>query len=146
MKLRAIITIIGTAAALGGTGVFLLPASASPRVVTHTLTFTAIHQASVSFSRTSGAAEDKDVKAGKVIGYDLLRFAFSPKTRHASSGVTLVTAGGFLYGVLHLTNNRVIHGTVTGGTGAFHGATGIITATPLDHNGHRTAVTIKYHT
>ena len=145
MKLRAII--IGTAAALGGTGAFLLPASANPRVATHTLTFTAIQQASMTFSRTSNASSDKDVsRAGKVIGYDLVRVAFNPKTGHASGGVTLVTAGGFLYGVLHLTRNPVLHGTVTGGTGAFHGATGTITAKPLDHSGHRTAVTIKYHT
>ena len=38
------------------------------------------------------------------------------------------------------------HGTVTGGTGAFKGATGTITARALDQNGTRIAVTITYHT
>jgi hypothetical protein len=42
--------------------------------------------------------------------------------------------------------NPVIRGRVTGGTGAFRGAAGSITAKNLNKAGTRTAVTIKYHT
>jgi hypothetical protein len=148
MKLRARTSIaaIGTAAALTGTGAFLLPAAASTRPVTHTLTFTSIQQATVNFSRTTGGSEDKDVnKAGKVIGYDILRFSFNPKTNTASISVALVTKDGLLYGSLHESNGPATRGTVTGGTGIFRGATGTITA-KSNKNGTKTAVTITYHT
>jgi hypothetical protein len=39
----------------------------------------------------------------------------------------------------------VAHGTLTGGTGTFAGATGTITATS-NQAGNKTAVTITYHT
>jgi hypothetical protein len=146
MKARTSIAAIGTAIALGGTGAFLLPAAASPRVVTHTLKVISVRKDSASFSKTSSGQADLDVNhAGKTVGYDMLHFTFNPTTRQASGGVTLDTAGGFLYGVLRITNDPVIHGRVTGGTGAFRGATGTITAKPLNKAGTRTAVTITYH-
>ena len=101
----------------------------------------------MNLSRTSSAESDKDIThARKVIGYDLVRFTFNPKTGKASGGVTAVTKGGFLYGLLILTRNPVIHGRVTGGTGAFRGATGTISAKTLNHSRTKTAVTINYHT
>lgn len=146
MKARTSIAAIGTAIALGGTGAFLLPAAASPRVVTHTLKVISIRKDSASFSKTSSGQADLDVNhAGKTVGYDMLHFTFNPTTGQASGGVTLDTAGGFLYGVLRITSNPVIHGRVTGGTGAFRGATGTITAKALNKAGTRTAVTITYH-
>jgi hypothetical protein len=148
MKLRARTSIaaIGTTAALTGTGAFLLPAAASTHPVTHTLTFTSIQQATVSFSRTTGSSEDKDVnKAGKVIGYDILRFSFNPKTNTDTIGVALVTRDGLLYGLLHGSNGPATHGAVTGGTGIFGEATGTITA-KSNNAGTKTAVTITYHT
>ena len=145
MKIRATIAAVGTAATLGLTGAILLPAAASAHAVTHTLTFTAVQQATASFSTTTGGAADKDVnKAGKVIGFDVLRFAVNPQTGTASIGVALDTSGGFLYGVLQESGGPVSHGTVTGGTGAFAGAAGTITAT--SKTATRTAVTIAYHT
>jgi hypothetical protein len=60
--------------------------------------------------------------------------------------VALSTSSGFLYGALKFTSTRnVVHGTVTGGTGAFKGATGTITGTQ-NKAGTRTAVTITYTT
>jgi hypothetical protein len=145
MKIRAAIAAIGTAAALGVTGAILLPAAASAHAVTHTLTFTSVQQAQARFSATSTGSEDKDVNnAGKVIGYDMLNFTVSPATGKVPAGVTLDTAGGFLYGTLQVSSNPVTHGTVTGGTGTFAGATGTITAT--NKTATRTAVTITYHT
>jgi hypothetical protein len=148
MKLRAPIAslaVAGTAAALSGTAAFLLPAAAGASAVTHTLKFTSVQQATVRFSKTIGAAEDKDVKNGTVIGYDVLRFVVNPKTNTASIGVTLDTKNGFLYGVLRESGGAVTRGKVTGGTGKYAGATGTITA-KSNKSGNRTAVTIIYHT
>jgi hypothetical protein len=145
MKIRASIAVIGTVAAVGLTGAMLLPTAASAHATTHTLAFTSVQQAAVQYSSTTGGSEDKDVnKAGKVIGFDVLRFAVNPQTGTASIGVALDTSGGFLYGVLQESGGPVSHGTVTGGTGAFAGATGTITAT--SKTATRTAVTITYHT
>jgi hypothetical protein len=145
MKIRATIAAIGTAAALGVTGTILLPAAAGAGTVSHTLTFTSVQQAQAKFSATVSGSEGKDVnKAGKVIGFDVLRFAVNPQTGTASIGVALDTSGGFLYGVLQESGGPVSHGTVTGGTGAFAGAAGTITAT--SKTATRTAVTITYHT
>lgn len=147
MKLRTRITIaaMATAAAVGTTGAFVLP-GASARAVTHTVTFTSVQQATAKLSPTIQIAEDKDVTAGKVIGYDVLRFSFNPKTNTTSIGVAVDLSGGFLYGVMTESSGPVTHGTVTGGTGAFKGATGTIAAKALDQTGTRIAVTITYHT
>ncbi|HEY2549061.1 MAG TPA: hypothetical protein VGI64_00635 [Streptosporangiaceae bacterium] len=146
LRTRASIAAIATAAAVGGTGAFLLPA-ASAHAVSHTLKFTSVQQATASFSRTMGAAEDKDVsKAGKVIGYDVIRFSFNPKNNITTLGVAVDLKGGFLYGVMREASRPVIHGRVTGGTGAFRGATGTITAKSLNMNDTKTGVTITYHT
>jgi hypothetical protein len=148
MKLPARVSIaaIATAAAVAGTGAFLLPA-ASAHSVTHTLKFTSVQQATASFSRTVGGGEDKDVsKAGKVIGFDVVRFSLNPKTNTASLGVAVALKGGILYGVIRETKGPVTHGKVTGGTGAFRGAAGTITARSLNKNDTKTAVTIAYHT
>ncbi len=57
---------------------------------------------------------------------------------------TVETNGGFLYGTftLSLKTGAVTNGKVTGGTGAFAGATGTIKATTISSTKH--AVTITY--
>ena len=145
MKLRALITAIAAAAAVAGTGTFLVPA-ASAKTVTRTLTFTSIQQAPVSFSATAGGEVDKDVtKAGTLVGYDIVRFSFDPKTKTVTGGVALMTRDGFLYGTLRPAEHGVTRGTVTGGTGSFKGATGTITGKDLNKAGTKTAITITYH-
>jgi hypothetical protein len=144
MKIRTSIAAAGAAAVLAGTGAVLLPAVASAHSTTHTLKFTAVTLKSASFSQTAGGSAEKDVNsAGKIIGFDVINIRFDPTTHKPSAGVTLSLNGGFLYGTLKLTNNPVIHGTVTGGTGIFKGATGTITG---NQSGTRTAVTITYTT
>ncbi len=147
MKIRATVAAIGTAVALGITAAIVLPTAASAHVTTHTLTFTSVQQASVQYSSTVGASEDKDVnKAGKVIGFDVARVVFNPQTNTLSIGVAITNSGGFLYGALHQpAASLVAHGTVTGGTGIYAGATGTITATS-NKAGNKIAVTITYST
>jgi hypothetical protein len=145
MYRKRLIAAVGAAALLGGAGAVVVPAIASAKPVTHTLKFTAVQTNTATFSRTTGGNAEKDVnKAGKIIGFDVIYFKFDPKTNTASGGVTLDTNGGFLYGVLKFSNGPVTHGTVTGGTGIFKGATGTIVGKDLNKKGTRTAVTVTY--
>ena len=147
MKVRTSIAAAGAAVVLAGTGALLLPAVASAHSTTHTLKFTALTLNSAPFSKTDAGEIHKDVNgAGKIIGFDMIYFHVDPATHKPSGGVTLDTNGGFLYGTLKFTNNPVQTGTVTGGTAAFKGATGTITAKQLNKSGTRTAVTISYTT
>jgi hypothetical protein len=145
MKIRTSIAAASAAVILGGTGALLIPAVASAHSTTHTLKFTAVQQKSANFSKTtSGQAENDLNRAGKIIGFDVIYFAFNPKTHTASGDLTLDTHGGFLYATLKFTNNPVTHGSVTGGTGIFTRATGTVTGKGLNKSGTRTAVTITY--
>ena len=126
----------------------MLPAAASARAATHTLQFISVTKASVGFSASTGAQQDTDVNAkGKVVGYDMLYFAAVSRTT-AALNITLDTKGGMLYATasVNLQTGAVSGGKVTGGTGAFKGATGTLTAKDLNKAGTRTAVKITYRT
>jgi hypothetical protein len=148
MKVRTSIAAVA-AAALVGTGAFMLPAiAASAGPATHTLQFISVTKASVNFSASTGAQQDTDVNAkGKVVGYDMLYFTVVSRTT-AVVNITGTTKGGMLYatGKVNLSNGAFSGGRVTGGTGAFKGATGTLTAKDLNKAGTRTAVKIVYHT
>jgi hypothetical protein len=149
MKHRNAIAAIATATALGaGCAVVVPAASASTSAPkTHSLSFTSVQEAVHNYSQTISSQQDRDVnQAGKVVGYDLLYLVFDPKTETAKLNFTAVTSGGFVYGVASASSSPVIHGTVTGGTGAFKGAAGTIVAKNLNPSGSKTAVTITYHT
>jgi hypothetical protein len=132
LRTRISITAIATAAAVGTTGAVLLPA-ASAKTITHT------------FSPTAGGEVDKDVnKAGKLVGWDLVRITIDPKTQKIAGGFTLMTKGGFLYGTVSPANGTT-HGKLTGGTGSFRGATGTILVKDLNKSGSKSAITITWH-
>ena len=147
MKVRRSIVAAGAAVVLGGTGAALLPAVASASSATHTLAFTAVQVKSVSFTKTTGANQETDVKAGKTVGFDMIYFAATSATS-AAVNITVDISGGFLYGTATVSNKTgaVTNGKVTGGTGAFKGATGTIKAKALNKAGTRHAVTITYST
>jgi hypothetical protein len=123
MKLRTSIIAAGAAVVLGTTGAFVLPAVASAHSATTTLKFIAVQKAMVSF----------DMLYFKVIS-----------SSSAAVNATIDTKGGFLYGTfnVNLKTGAVTNGKVTGGTGAFAGATGTITAKTISSTKH--AVTITY--
>jgi hypothetical protein len=147
MKVRRSIVAAGAAVVLGGTGAALLPAVASASSATHTLAFTAVQVKSVSFTKTTGANQETDVKAGKTVGFDMIYFAATSATS-AAVNITVDISGGFLYGTATVSNKTgaVTNGKVTGGTGAFKGATGTIKAKALNKAGTKHAVTITYST
>ena len=149
MKHRNAIGAIAAATALAGTCAVVVPAASASTSApkTYTLSFTSVQEAVHNYSHTISSQQDRDVnKAGKAVGYDLLYLVFNPKTETAKLNFTAVTSGGFVYGVASASSSPVIHGTVTGGTGAFKGAAGTIVAKNLNPSGSKTAVTITYHT
>jgi hypothetical protein len=143
---RSIITAAG-AAAIVGTGAFILPAAASARPATHTLGFTAETKGSAGLSSSTEAEQDTDVNSkGKVVGYDMLYLAFVSSTT-AAINITVDVNGGMLYGTATLNSKGVVaDAKVTGGTGKFKGATGTFTVKTLNKAGTRHAVTITYST
>lgn len=147
MKIRAYIA-AASAAAILGTGAFVLPAVASSTAVTHTLKFISVTKKSVNLTKESGAQQDTDVsKTGKTVGFDMLYFK-ATSSSGAAVNLTVATKGGFLYGTgkVSFKTGAFTQGKVTGGTGPFKGAAGTIKAKNLNKAGTRTAVTITYHT
>ena len=146
MKFRTSIIAAGAAVVLGTTGALVLPAVASAHSTTHTLKFISVTKKSIMFTKTTGAQQDTDMNtAGKTVGFDMLYFKAVSATTGAVN-VTVDTNGGFLYGTLTINfkTGAITNGKVTGGTGAFAGATGTIKAKNLNPAGTRAAVTITY--
>jgi hypothetical protein len=146
VKIRT--TVAGAAAAaIVGTGAFVLPAAASASPTTHTLKFTAETKSSAAFSNSAEAEQDTDVNgAGKVVGYDMLYVKLVSPTS-ADLNITVDVNGGMLYGTAKLNSKgMVVDGKVTGGTGAFAHAAGTLTVQTLNKAGTRHAVKITYHT
>jgi hypothetical protein len=142
MKIRASIAAAGAAVTLGTTGVLVLPAVASAHNASHTLKFTAVQVKGTKFTSTTFGAQETDVNStGKTIGFDDVYFKITGPTS-ATANLAFDTTGGFLYVVATTTNGKTFTGTVTGGTGAFKGATGTVTATAISSTKH--AVTIVY--
>jgi hypothetical protein len=144
MKLRTSLAAAGAAVVLGTTGAFVLPAVASAHSTTHTLKFTAVQKATVGFTRATGGIQDTDVNAaGKTVGFDMLYFAAASASSVAVN-FTVDTKGGFLYCTFtfHPKTGVVTNGKVTGGTGAFAGATGTIEVKTISPTKH--AITITY--
>jgi hypothetical protein len=147
MKIRTSIAAAGATVVLGSAAGLVLPAVASAQTATHTLKVTAVLSGQTLFSPTTvGRAENDLNSAGKITGFDVVYVVVNPHTGTASGDVTFDTNGGLLYGTLKITSSPVIHGTVTGGTGAFQDATGTIVGKALNKNDTRTAITITYTT
>jgi hypothetical protein len=146
MKLRTSLAAAGAAAVLGITGALVLPAVASAHSSATTLKFTAVQKAEVAFGKTAEGIQDTDVNAaGKTVGFDELYVAFDAATGTGAANVTVDTNGGFLYGTFDISKSgAVTNGKVTGGTGAFTGATGTIKVKTISSTKH--AVTITYST
>lgn len=144
MKIRTPIIAVAAAAILG-TGAFVLPAAASARTTTQTLQFTAETEGSTAFSGSTEAEQDTDVNgAGKVVGYDML-YVTLVSSAAAVLNITVDVNGGMLYGSATLNSKGVVsNGKITGGTSRFKGATGTFTVESLNQAGTRHALKITY--
>jgi hypothetical protein len=145
MNVRTRIVTVGAAAVLAA-GALLLPAAASARSSTHTLTFISLTSRAIMFTQTTGAEQNTNVNAaGKIVGFNTLNFTVNPSTGKIRADAVINTKGGFLYGIVTTTTtSRVSHGKVTGGTGAFEDATGTIVGRDLNKSGSRSVITITY--
>jgi len=144
MKPRASIVAAGAAVVLGTTGALVLPAVASAHSASTTLKFVSAEKAFAQFTTATFAQQDTDLNAaGKTIGFDELYFA-ATSASSANANVTGDFNGGMLYGTFtaNLKTGAITNGKVTGGTGAFAGATGTIKAKAISKT--KTAVTITY--
>ena len=146
MKLRTSLVTAGVAVALGTTGALALPAVASAHSASTTLTFTSVTKNQMGFSISTGANQDTDVNAGgQAIGFDMLYFACCV-ARNLTVNATFAISGGFLYGtaIQSGSTGAITNGKVTGGTGAFAGATGKLTIKALNKTNTKYAITITY--
>ena len=144
MKLRTSLAAAGAAVVLGTTGALVLPAVASAHGTTHTLKFTSVQKGTVGFTSATGGIQDTDVNTlNKTVGFDMVYFKGISSTSVAAN-LTVDTKGGFLYGTFTFNPKTgvVTNGKVTGGTGAFKGATGTIKVKTISSTKH--AVTITY--
>ena len=129
---RALVSLIGISAAtgLGVAALSVASASASASSQTHTLSFTGRQMHSVQ-SDTTLYQTDRDLVAGKTVGFDVTSCKFDFAAHVARCDVAVARAHGMLYA--HVTvdaDNNVSHGRVTGGTRVYHGATGTVSSAP----------------
>lgn len=101
---------------------------ASAHAVTHTMTFRTPQIQDKQIGDID-VATDKNVHAGKVVGYDVTSCLVNVTTHIARCDVALTRAAGLMYAHVHVNVlNGVGAGTVTGGTRHFAGATGTVSA------------------
>ena len=143
MKVRRSIVAAGAAIVLATTGALALPALASVHNASTTLKFTAVTNNAVAFTSNTGGSQETDVNStGKTIGFDDGYVRLTGKNT-ATVHAAIDTRGGFLYVRFSTANGgKTFTGKVTGGTGAFKGATGTIVGKAITRT--KTAVTIIY--
>jgi hypothetical protein len=140
-KLAALTATVAVTATV--TGISAAAAASSPTATTHTMRFESSQLQDV-MSNDRDVATDKNIQNGKTVGYDVTTCNINITTHVATCVIALARAGGLMYGraKINLDTGKGT-GTVTGGTGSFHGATGTMTASPGSSQ-NTTTVTIKY--
>lgn len=122
---------ISTAAATTGHG------------TSHTMRFVATQIKDVMV-HDQDVATDKNTHSGKTVGYDVTSCAIDISTHVATCSVAVARAQGMLYGNAKVNvDTGKGSGTVTGGLGSFHGATGTITVNP-GSSPNSNKITINY--
>jgi hypothetical protein len=133
------ITIVSGVALAGAVGL----GNAAPATTEHTLKFTASQIADSQVGNHDIAA-DKDSQNGKVVGYDTTDCLINVNTRVAHCDVTLARAAGTLRGRISFNiSTGVATGVVTGGTRAYRGVSGTLSARAASQK--TTAITVRYH-
>ncbi len=133
-----------TALSLAVTGATL--AGAAPSTASHTLKFTSVQTAQRSVGKNRFVDSDKDVRNGKVVGYDIVDGAYHPKTRTITVDVAAALKGGIVY--LSGSGNVVsgkFTGKITGGTGTFKGVRGTVTGQASGKQEQNEKLVIVYH-
>lgn len=117
--------------------------SASPAVTTHTLKMTTV-QIADHLSGYYDVSANKDLVKGKVAGYDTTSCFINIHTHVAKCAISVSRADGTFRGKATINlDSGAGTGVVTGGTRAFRGVTGSMTAKSVSQT--KTLVTVTYH-
>lgn len=134
----------GAAATVVAAGISVAAASTgSASTTSHTMRFVGTQLKDVQAGYTD-IATDKNTSKGKTVGYDVTSCVINIKTHVATCKVALARPQGILNGRAKVNvDTGKGSGTVTGGSGGFHGATGTMTIEPgPDQNSNK--ITINY--
>lgn len=120
--------VCAAAAVTGGVVAGVAADAAAPAAATKTIKLVVANTAQKSFGKSGKIAvlDQVDKQHGKVVGYDVLRAQYGAKTGTLVGVIAL--RGGTFDVTLTARNSPTIKGTITGGSGAYRGATGSVTA------------------
>lgn len=144
MQLRKAGIVVATAGALAAGGYAAAGiATAAAASTSHTLRFVT-HPVKDTQIGKSDVEASKDTSNGKTLGYDVTDCIFNLSTGNATCHAAVARAQGLIYATFKVHNPQggpsgPITGKVTGGTNAYKGARGTLTATP-NANGTTTVV------
>ena len=136
---RSLLTGVVAAAMLGLVPAGLALASAHSRSAT-TIKFVATQTAQHRSSKTTFEQVGTETKSGKLIGYYTLSCRLTSATSGKCGGAGSLSRGMIYFRFPLSTTSKTFVGKVTGGTGAFSGATGTITGKSISKK--KEAVTI----
>lgn len=143
----AIAAVTGVAAlSLAVTGASLAAATPAVHASSHKLRFASVETAQKSFGATTFVSSDRDVRNGKVIGYDVVHVVFHPKTNTFSVTVAATFKAGTLYLVGTGSGESAdFSGRITGGTGVFRGAHGTVAGRAYGAHDQNEKLVVDYH-
>jgi len=134
----------GLAAVLVAGGISVAgAATGSASATSHTMRFVGTQIKDVQLGYVD-VATDNNTSKGKTTGYDVTSCVIDIHTHVAACKVAIARAKGILYGHAKVNvDTGEGSGTVTGGSGGFHGATGTMTIKPgANENSNR--ITVNY--
>jgi hypothetical protein len=134
----------GLVAVVGTAGGVAVAAAGATSATTHTMRFIGIQLRDVQ-SGYVDVATDKNTWKGKTTGYDVTSCVINIHTHVATCTVAVARAKGILYGhaKVNLDTGKG-SGTVTGGIGGFHGATGSMSVSQgSDQNSSKITITYE---
>jgi hypothetical protein len=142
MKVRKSIVAAAAAAVVGTTGALALPAVASAHPSSTTIKFIATTTASKS-SKSAFAETGTTTQGKKLLGWYTLSCQFTSNKAAKCGG-----AGSSLKGMIYFSfplsvTSKTFKGKVTGGTGAYRGATGKISGKSISSKKEAVTIVIK---
>ena len=134
----------GTTAVVAAAGIGVATAATgNPAATSHTMRFVGSQITDVQRGYVD-VATDKNTHKGKTVGYDVTSCVIDIHTHVANCKVAIARAQGILDGRAKVNvDTGKGSGTVTGGSGGFHGATGTMTISP-GSNQNSNKITVNY--
>jgi hypothetical protein len=133
----------GTVAIVGGGAAFAATSASSSHTLKLTSKTTSMRQFGPDF-----VSADKDIKAGHVVGADVIsgKVTYTKKVHSITGSIAVALKSGELYATF--TGNpdtNALAGTLTGGTGRYKGVSGTISGKAVKGSSTEDKLVIKYH-